>query len=184
MLKVILGSTITVSTRNGFPRAAKWLQAANDYLFSKQIPKDFKYINAVLPDDEDEDGNSSNGYYFVWTHETEKLRVSIWWEKLKITDESVLDELQRPTQGDCSEHSLSWEDGSSEIKFGDDFTYDQALFEIQNVGADSLIRCVVIESSARNWIVGQCKNFCREFVLARMRETYAWNLTRSEFVLD
>jgi hypothetical protein len=66
------GSTITVSTRNGFPTAPKRLRAADDYLFSAtQTAGDSDYINAVLPHVEDEDDNSPNGYFFLWTHETE-----------------------------------------------------------------------------------------------------------------
>jgi hypothetical protein len=165
-LKKILGSTITVSTRNGFPTAPKRLRAADDYLFSKQTAGDSEYVNAVLPHDEDDDyDNSPNGYFFLWTQETEKLRVTIKWEKLKITDQLVLEEL---TRGDCSDDSSSREDA---IQIGDDFTYDQAQFEIQNIDADALIRCVVIESKG-NRIVGRCENFRREFVLARMRDNY------------
>jgi hypothetical protein len=165
-LKKILGSTITVSARNGFPTAPKRLRAADDYLFSKQTAGDSEYVNAVLPHDEDDDyDNSPNGYFFLWTQETEKLRVTIKWEKLKITDQLVLEEL---TRGDCSDDSSSREDA---IQIGDDFTYDQAQFEIQNIDADALIRCVVIESKG-NRIVGRCENFRREFVLARMRDNY------------
>ena len=88
-------------------------------------------------------------------------------KQLKITDALVVDELRRPTRGeDCSDNSSS-EDGISEIQIGDDFTYDQAQFKIQNFNADSLIRCIVIESMG-NRIVGLCENFPREFVLARM----------------
>jgi hypothetical protein len=118
MLQTILGSTITVSSPNGFPTDTKRLRAADDYLFSTQIAGDSDYVNAVLPHDEDGDDNSPNGYFFLWTHETEKLWVTMRWEKLKITDELVLDELQRPTRGDCS--ASSTEDGNPEIQIGDD----------------------------------------------------------------
>jgi hypothetical protein len=73
MLQTILGSTITVSSPNGFPTDTKRLRAADDYLFSTQIAGDSDYVNAVLPHDEDGDDNSPNGYFFLWTHETEKL---------------------------------------------------------------------------------------------------------------
>ncbi len=64
-IKEILGSTIVVSTRNGFPTAPKQLQAADNYLFSKQTAGDSEYVNAVLPHhDEDEDDNSPNGFFF------------------------------------------------------------------------------------------------------------------------
>jgi hypothetical protein len=53
-LKPALGSTITVSTQNGFPTAPKWLRAADDCLFSKQTAGDSEYINAILPDDEND----------------------------------------------------------------------------------------------------------------------------------
>jgi hypothetical protein len=64
-LQTRLGSTITVSTRNGFPTAPKRLRAADDYLFSTQIAGDSDYVNAVLPHDEDEDANSLTGYFFL-----------------------------------------------------------------------------------------------------------------------
>jgi hypothetical protein len=118
MLQMILGSTIMVSNHNGFPTASKQLRAANVYLFSMQTAGDSEYINAVLPHDEDDNGNSLKGYFFLLTHETEKLWVTM--KKLKITDELVLGELWRPTQGDCSASS-SREDGNPEIQIGDDF---------------------------------------------------------------
>jgi hypothetical protein len=94
MLQTILGSTITVSARNGFPTAPKRLRAADDYLFSTQTAGDSDYVNAVLPQhDKGDDDNSPNSYFFLWTHETEKLRVTMRWEKLKIMDELVLVEL-------------------------------------------------------------------------------------------
>jgi hypothetical protein len=49
-LKMVLGSTNTVSTWNGFPAAPKRLRATDeDSLFSKQTTGDSEYINAVLP---------------------------------------------------------------------------------------------------------------------------------------
>jgi hypothetical protein len=72
MLKSVLGSTITVSTRSGFPTAPKRLRAADNYLFSKQTAGNSEYVNAVLPAG-DENDNSPNGYYFLWTRGTEKL---------------------------------------------------------------------------------------------------------------
>jgi hypothetical protein len=75
MLQTILGSTITVSTRNGFPTAPKRRRAADDYLFSTQTAEDSNYVNTVLPHDEDEDDNSPNGYFFLWTHETERYEL-------------------------------------------------------------------------------------------------------------
>jgi hypothetical protein len=75
MLQTILGSTITVSTRNGFPKAAKRLRAADDYLFSTQTAGDSDYVNAVLPHEEDDGANSPNGYFFLWTHETESYEL-------------------------------------------------------------------------------------------------------------
>jgi hypothetical protein len=134
MLKTILGSTITVSTRNGFPTAPKRLRAADDYLFSKQTAGNSEYVNAVLPDDDVE--TSPNGYYFLWTHGTEKLRVTTQWEKLKITNQLVRDELRRSARGDCSDDLSSEEEANLSIQVGDDFSYDQAQFEILNFIGD------------------------------------------------
>jgi hypothetical protein len=166
-LQTILGSTITVSTRNGFPTAPKRLRAADDYLFSTQTAGDSDYVNAVLPHDEDGDDNSPHGYFFLWTHETEKLRVTMIWEKLKITDELVLDEHPRPILGDCGSHSSS----NPEIQLGDDFPYKEAQFEIKEFIGDSQVKCVVIESNG-NIIVGHTQNFSREFVRDRLLVNY------------
>jgi hypothetical protein len=165
MLQTILGSTITVSTFNGFPTAPKRLRAADDYLFSMQTAGDSDYVNAVLPHDQDNDDNSPNGNFFLWTHDTEKLRVTMRWEKLKITDELVLVELRRPTRGDCS--ASSTEDGNPETQIGDDFPYKEAQFEIKEFIGDSQVKCVVIESNG-NLIVGHLQNFLREFVRDRL----------------
>jgi hypothetical protein len=169
MLQTILGSTITVSTRNGFPTTPKCLRAADDYLFSTQTDGDSDYVNPVLPHDEDHHDNSPKGYFFLWTHETEKLRVTMRWEKLKITDELVLVEVRRPTQGDCSASSI--EDGNPEIQIGDDFPYKEAQFESKEFIGDSQVKCVVIESNG-TLIVGHFQNFLREFVRDRLLVNY------------
>ncbi len=57
MLEAILGSTITVSTRNGFPRAPKQLRAADDYLFSEQTVSEYEYVSEVIPEYKDKDDN-------------------------------------------------------------------------------------------------------------------------------
>jgi hypothetical protein len=44
----------------------------------------------VLPLDNNDNENSCNRSFFLWTHETEELQVTIQWEKLKITDDLVL----------------------------------------------------------------------------------------------
>ena len=75
MLQTILGSTITVSTCNGFLTAPKHLRAVDDYLFSLQTSMNSKYVNAVLPHDEDGEDNSPNGYFFLLTQETEKYKL-------------------------------------------------------------------------------------------------------------
>jgi hypothetical protein len=168
MLKKILGSTITVSTRNGFPTAPKRLLAGDDYLFSKQTAGDSEYVNAVLPDD---DNNSANGYYFLWTRETEKLRVTTQWERLQITNFLVRQELRRAARGDCSDASSSDEDETTEIQIGDDFPYDQAQFEIRNFIGETHVRCVVIESNGV-WQVGRYENFRCEFVKEKMKDNY------------
>jgi hypothetical protein len=64
-----------VSTRNGFPEAPKHLRAADKYLFSTETVGDSNYVNTVLPHDGDD--KSLKGHFFLWTHETEKLRVTI-----------------------------------------------------------------------------------------------------------
>jgi hypothetical protein len=170
MLQSILGSTITVSTRNGFPTAPKRLRASDDYLFSTQTAGDSEYVNAVLPLDEGDCDNSPHGYFFLWTRETEKLRVTICWEKLKITDALVLNELRRPTRGDCTGY-LSREDENPEIQIGDDFPYQEAQFEIIEFIGDSQVKCVVIESHG-NLLVGEFENFLREFVSERLLVNY------------
>jgi hypothetical protein len=170
MLKKILGSTITVSTRNGFPTAPKQLLAGDDYLFSKQTAGDSEYVNTVLPDDDKSNSNSVNRYYFLWTRETEKLRVTTQWERLQITNLLVREELRRAAQGDCSDAS-SDKDESTEIQIGDDFPYDQAQFEIQNFIGETHVWCVVIESNGV-WLVGRYKKFRCKFVKERMKENY------------
>ena len=167
MLKKILGSTITVSTRNGFPTAPKRLLAVDKYLFSKQTAGDSEYVNAVLPDGDE----SSKGYYFLWTRETEKLRVTTQWERLQITNFLVREELRRAARGDCSDASSSQGDESMEIQIGDDFPYDQAQFEIRNFIGETHVRCVVIESNGAR-LVGQYENFRREFVKEKMQDNY------------
>jgi hypothetical protein len=76
-LKLIIGSTITVSTRNGFLTVPKRLQSADNYLYSKQnAAVDSDYVNAVLLCD-DADNNSPDGFFFLWTpHVTERLQVT------------------------------------------------------------------------------------------------------------
>jgi hypothetical protein len=118
----------------------------------------FHHVNAVLPHDGDDNDNSPNAYFFLWTHETEKLRVIMRWEKLKITDELVLDEFRRPTRGDCSASS-SREDGNPEIQIGDDFPYKETQFEIKEFIGDSQVKCVVSESNG-TLIVGHLQTIC------------------------
>jgi hypothetical protein len=79
------------------------------------------------------------------------------WEKLKITDELVLDELRRLTRGDCSASS-STEDDNPEIQIGDDFPYKEAQLEIKEFIGDLQVKCVVIESNG-TLIVGHLQNF-------------------------
>jgi hypothetical protein len=76
---------------------------------------------------------------------------------LKITDDLVLQELQRPTQGDCNPFfcKCRWK-SCKFIQIGDDFPHDQAQFEIQKLIGDSHVQCVVIESNGTQ-IVGQVK---------------------------
>ena len=171
-LKKILGSTITVSTRNGFPTAPKRLRVGDDYIFSKQNASDSDFVNAILPDD-DADANSPNGYWFLWTRETDKLRVTTQWEKLKITNQLVRDELRRlPAPRRLSDDSSSREDGILQILVGDDFEYDLAQFEIQHFVGDTLCSCIIIESKNGNRRIGQFENFSREFVQTRMLDNY------------
>jgi hypothetical protein len=105
----------------------------------------------------------------LWTDETEKLRVTIQWEKLKITDDLVLHKLRRRTQGDCSAFSVSAEQ-SPAIQIGDDFPNYQAQFEIQELIRDSQVQCVVIESNGTQ--IGGFKFFLREFVRKRLLLNY------------
>jgi hypothetical protein len=168
-LKTILGATITVSTRAGFPTAPKRLRATDDYLFSKQTAGNSEYVNAVLVHDEDD--NSPNGYYFLWTEGTEKLRITTQWEKLKITNHFVRAELQRTSRGEFSDDSATLDEEMTEIQIGDDFSYDQALFEVQKFIGNSHVRCIVIESHG-HWLVGRLENFRLEFVSARMLDNY------------
>ncbi len=60
---MILGSTITVSTQNGFPTVPKPLQSADNYLYSKQNASDLDYVNVILLYD-NTDNNSLNGFFF------------------------------------------------------------------------------------------------------------------------
>ena len=168
ILKSILGATITVSARNGFPTAPKRLRADEDYLFSKQTAGDSEYVNAVLPASDDSNLRSLNGYYFLWTQETQKLRVTTRWEKVQITNYVVRVELQRDSHNECMD------DGEStlEIQIGDDFAFDEAQFEIQRLIGDSHVRCMVIESTNGNWIVGGFKNFRCEFVREQLKDNY------------
>ncbi len=168
MLKKILGTTITVSTRSGFPTAPKRLRAVDDYLFSKQTAGDSEYVNAVLPDN---DVTSPNGYFFLWTRGTEKLRVTTQWKKLPITNQLVRDELRRSAQGDCSDDSSSQDGSGTEIQIGDDFPFNNAQFEVRNFLGATHVRCVVIESNG-DWLVGRYENFGREFVQDRMADNY------------
>ena len=172
MLKAILGSTITVSARNGFPTAPKQLQASDNYLFTNQTAGNSEYVNAVLPDDDDP--NSQNGYYFLWTHGTDKLRVTTQWEKVQITNQLVRDELRRCSRGDSSDKSLSEDDVDSitKIELGNDFQYDQAQFEILRLIGASHVSCVVLETMNGNWIVGALQNFSCEFVQERLKDNY------------
>jgi hypothetical protein len=48
-------------------------------------------------------------------------------------------------------------DGNPEIQIGDDFPYDQAQFEVEELIGNSHIQWVVIESNG-NQIIGQLKN--------------------------
>ncbi len=92
------------------------------------------------------------------------------WERLKITDDLVVDELRRPTLGDSSASS-SREDGYPEIQIGDDFPYKEAQFEIKEFIGDTQVHCVVIESNG-TLIVGHLQNFLREFVRDRLLVNY------------
>jgi hypothetical protein len=167
-LKKILGTTITVSTRNGFPTAPKRLRATDDYLYSKQTAGDSEYVNAVLPDNH---VTSPNGYFFLWTRGTEKLRVTTQWQKFPITNQLVRDELRRSARGDCSDDSSSQDGSGTEIQIGDDFPHDNAQFEVRNFLGATHVRCVVIESNG-GWLVGRYENFGREFVQDRMLDNY------------
>jgi hypothetical protein len=168
MLKTVLGGTITVSTRAGFPTAPKRLRATDEYLFSKQTAGNSEYVNAIVPCDDD---NPPTGYYFLWTEGTEKLRVTTQWERMRITHPLVRAELRRTARGEFSDDSASLDAGRTEIQIGDDFSYDQAQFEVQKFVGESHVRCVVIESHG-HWLVGRLENFRIQFVSARMLDNY------------
>jgi hypothetical protein len=93
------------------------------------------YVKAVLPCD-DADNNSLNCFFFCWTHGPERLQLTVPWEKIKITDPLVFDELQQPALGYCRDSSLR-EDGNAEIQIDNDIHFDQAQFRIQEFIGDS-----------------------------------------------
>jgi hypothetical protein len=53
LLRTILGSSITISARNGFPTAPKRLQVADEYGFLKQTAGALEYVNVILRDNVD-----------------------------------------------------------------------------------------------------------------------------------
>ena len=149
-LKSVLGCSITVSSRMGFPTAPKRLQAGDNYLFTKQTAGMSEYVNAILPplpDDELDLHPTSNGYYFLWCQDTEKVRITTRWERLKISNDRVSEELRRSTQGYSSSDDTSSHEATATIEIGDDFPYHQAQFEVQNFIGDTYVRCIVIESA-------------------------------------
>jgi hypothetical protein len=78
---------------------------------------------------------------------------------VEIIYDLFLDELQRPTQGDCNAFSVR-EDGYPKIQIEND---DQAQAEIREFIGDSHVKCDVIESN-ENQIVGQLESCLQEFV--------------------
>jgi hypothetical protein len=63
LLKIIIWSTITVSTRNGFPAAPKQLRSSDNHLYSKQNTRDLHYVSVVLLCD-NAVNNSPSGFFF------------------------------------------------------------------------------------------------------------------------
>jgi hypothetical protein len=167
-LKTILGSSITISARNGFPTAPKRLRVADDYGFSKQTAGASVYVNAIL---HNVDAGVLNGFIFLFTEDTEKLRVTSRWERMKITDQRVGGEL-RGLRHECDYSSASSDNASiGELHIGNDFPYDHAQFEITQFDRE-LVCCIVIESNSSNWTVGQQHNWGRDLVHERLQDSY------------
>jgi hypothetical protein len=177
-LKTVLGSMITVSARNGFPTAPKRIRAAETYALCKQTAGELEFVNAILPYDSDDDlpqAHKEKGFFFLWSREVEKLRVTTRWAKLAIAHDRVREELRSLKTGDLQNDDSdesSAEDESVEIQIGDDFPYQQAQFEVLGLVGDSHVQCIVIESIGGNWIVGQNRNFRNDFVREKMRDNY------------
>jgi hypothetical protein len=163
LLKTILGSTITISARNGFPTAPKRLRADDEYRFSKQTAGASEYVNAILP-------GILNGFFFLFTEDTGKLRVTSRWERLGIADQRVGGEL-RGLRLELDSSSASSDNSIIELHVGEDFTHDQAQFEITQFNG-GLVHCIVIESNSTNWTVGQQRNWGRDFVHERLQDNY------------
>jgi hypothetical protein len=167
-LKTILGSSITVSVNSGFPAAPKRIRAADEYIFSSQTASESEFVNAVLPEDILE-SHRPNGFIFLWSQETEKLRVTTQWGKFRISNQWVRNQIR-------GSEILRADSGPSQeadgIEIGEDFAHHQAQFEVQGMVGDSHVRCTVIESDNIDFVLGQYFNFRVEFVQERIRDNY------------
>jgi hypothetical protein len=124
--------------------------------------------NAIL---HNVDAGILNDYYFLFTEDTERLRVTSQWERrMKIVDRRVGGEL-RGLRHEFDYSSTSSDNSSIELHIGDDFPYNQAQFEITQFNRE-LVRCIVIESNSSNWTVGQQHNWGRDFVHERRQDNY------------